>query len=92
MLGILIINGSAVLAANYQAYRARNITTEFSESKYIGIAMACTMQAVLIGIPVFFFSTDSAASYLAKATCLLVTCGSILYLIFVPKVCNLWGL
>ena len=86
LLGLFAINGSAIIAANIQAYRARKITTEFSESKYIGVAMACILQATLIGVPVFFFSTDPAATYLIKAGCMLVLCGSILYLIFIPKV------
>ena len=38
---LLFINFCAVVMANYQAYKARNFSTEFSESKYIALAMLC---------------------------------------------------
>lgn len=36
---LFLINLSLVLLANYQAYCARNLSTEFSESRYISIIM-----------------------------------------------------
>ena len=83
---LFLINGCAIIAANAQAYRARNIITEFSESNYIGLSMAIILQAILIGMPIFFYSATPKAAYTAKALCMLATCASILYLLFVPKV------
>ena len=34
---LFVVNFSFVVLANYQVYRARNLATEFSESKYISI-------------------------------------------------------
>jgi len=86
MIAIFAVNGSAVIAANVQAFRARKITTEFSESRYIGVANAILLQTLLIALPVFFYRTGAVANYLAKAVILLVVSGSMLYLIMVPKV------
>jgi hypothetical protein len=46
------VNLFAVLLANCQAYRARNIKTKYSESRYIGLIMMCLLQSWLTGIPV----------------------------------------
>lgn len=42
---IFVINGCALLLALWQAYLARNIKTEYSESSYIGMAMVCIFEA-----------------------------------------------
>jgi len=86
LVALFFINGSAIIGANFQAFRARRIATEFSESKYIGISMAILFQALLIALPVFFFSVNTNASYVAKSALMLVIGASILYLIFVPKI------
>lgn len=86
LLALFSINGTAITGANFQAFRARRIATEFSESKYIGISMAILFQALLIALPVFLFSVNTEAGYLAKSALMLVVGASILYLIFIPKI------
>jgi gamma-aminobutyric acid type B receptor len=51
VISLLIINISAVLGANYQAYKARNIQTDFSESKYIAI----TSKLMILATSCFLF-------------------------------------
>jgi 7 transmembrane sweet-taste receptor of 3 GCPR len=48
------VNIAALLCACYQAYKARNISDEFSESSNIGMAMFSWIQLVIIGVPVLF--------------------------------------
>lgn len=43
---ILLINGMAMVLALWQAFKARSIETDFSESKYIAIAVASIWQAL----------------------------------------------
>jgi hypothetical protein len=45
MVTLGVLNGCALLLALWQAYLARKINTEFSESKFIGMAMVCIVEA-----------------------------------------------
>jgi len=83
---LFFINGSAIVAANVQAFRARRIATEFSESRFIGISMAILLQTLLIALPVFFYPVNTKVNYLAKGALMLIAGASILYLIFIPKI------
>ena len=86
-VGLLVaVNGSAVILANVQAYRARDISDDFSESKYIGIAMACILQIFLVGIPLLFLVHESPpAFFFIIVSIIFVIAMSMLLLIFVPK-------
>lgn len=87
MVALMVVTMSALVVANVQAYRARNVTTEYSESRYIGYAMAGLMQTAFIATPVFFLAGDQhQANYIVKASFTLVTSGMILFLIFLPKI------
>eukprot|EP00567_Pseudictyota_dubia_P003585 CAMPEP_0197442982 /NCGR_PEP_ID=MMETSP1175-20131217/8862_1 /TAXON_ID=1003142 /ORGANISM="Triceratium dubium, Strain CCMP147" /LENGTH=948 /DNA_ID=CAMNT_0042973555 /DNA_START=106 /DNA_END=2952 /DNA_ORIENTATION=+ len=80
------INAGVLLFANIQAYRAREIHTEFSESRYIGIAMISMLQSWVVGIPVMFIVSDNPhALFLVLACVVFVGCIAILGLIMLPK-------
>mmetsp|Transcript_26544 Transcript_26544/g.48152 ORF Transcript_26544/g.48152 Transcript_26544/m.48152 type:complete len:771 (-) Transcript_26544:182-2494(-) len=84
---IVIINTCAVVLANVQAYMARHISDEFSESKYIAIAMASMLQMVIIGVPFSFLVSDKPeARFFVNAGMIFVITMSLLLLIFVPKI------
>lgn len=83
---LLAINFVVVVYANVEAYKARDIKTEFSESRYIGISMVCILQACLVGLPVMATAKDSRSSLFATLTILItITCLAILLPIFMPK-------
>jgi len=83
---IVVINFLSILLANWEAWKARNVATEYSESKYIGILMLVFLELMLLGIPVIFLANENpTASYLLKAVIVFVFCVSILSLIFIPK-------
>ena len=48
---VIVVNISALVLANIQAYKARNISDHLSESKYIGIASFSMFQMFIIGVP-----------------------------------------
>lgn len=83
---ILSINFVMVARANYQAFQARHIDTEFSESKWIAIIMASALQSLFIGLPlVIIVSEDPTASFIVKSGIIFVICMSFLLVMFVPK-------
>lgn len=84
---LAVLNMCALIIANVQAYRTRMIKTEFSESKYIAIALASMAQAGIVGIPLLFLVGDQPqANFVVRVLLVVVTCSAILVLIFVPKI------
>jgi hypothetical protein len=70
----------------WQAYRARNISSEFSESKYLGIALYGWFQLAVVSTPVLFLVDDSnvPAKYSLAVGIIFALCMSMLLVIFVP--------
>lgn len=82
-----VVNLGVLILAVLQAYQARSIRTEFSESKYITIIMVSMLQASVIGIPVIFLVWDLPEVYYVVMVCLIsVICFAVLIFMFVPKV------
>ena len=81
-----IVNLSAFLVVCYQAYRARDVSDEFSESRNLGVALFSWVQLFLIGIPVLFLidKDNPSARYFITAGLTFAVCMSMLLLIFVP--------
>lgn len=80
------VNFLAIVLANIQAFKARKINTEFSESSSIGLAMGSMMQIFIVGIPLVFLVNDSPpAKYFILVSMISVICFSVLLLMFVPK-------
>ena len=88
LIGMLaIINISALIIAQVQAFKARLITSDvLNESKYIGLATSCTLQTFLIGLPVIFLVKENpSAKFFVQMSIVFITCMAMLLLIFVPK-------
>lgn len=83
---IAVANIIAVILANVQAYQTRELKSAYSESKYVGLAMASILQAFLIGVQLLFLSESSpTARYLVRSILVFVICMAVLLFIFVPK-------
>lgn len=81
-----VLNAAVVFFASYQAFQARHIQSEFSESSYIGLAVFMMAQAFLSGIPVVAVVRDiPEAFYLVLTFVIFVLCMVILLLVFLPK-------
>lgn len=81
------VNITALVVANYQAYRARNVRTEFNESSYIAMANASFLQAILMGVPIIFLTREApSAFFIVISVVLFILSGAILACIFVPKI------
>ena len=87
---ILFINMAMVIFANYQAYQARGISVEYSESKHIAVIMVAILQAVAIGLPlVVLVSDDPIAAFVVRAGLIFFICATFLLVLFVPKMMHL---
>jgi len=84
---ICLVDLSAVLLANVEAYRSRNVSIEFSESRYIAFCMASILQISIVGLPLLLVVQDNPTAKYFLETCIItIFCFSILLLIFIPKV------
>ena len=85
VLGVILLG---ILAyAVYEAYVARNLSTEFAESEYIALVLAAILLVSFLGIPVMIIAGDEPrARFFVGAAIVFVICMAILLLIFVPKI------
>jgi len=83
---ILVVCAVSFIMTCWQAFVARNISSEFSEAKYLGIAVYSWLQLCLVGVPVVFLVDDHnvVAKYSLKVGLLLAVCLSMLLVVFVP--------
>ena len=88
MLGLIAAtNAIALIYANVVAFQTRNLTVAFNESKFVALAMASILQAMLIGTPLLFLAdTNTTARYVVRSVLVFVICISVQLFIFVPKV------
>ena len=89
VLPLCIVNGGLLVVANWVAYKARGISEEFAESKYVFLAMASILQAVLSGIPILlvvYSQKSPQALYMGSVFMIFIMCSAILLLMFVPKI------
>jgi len=85
--GLLIaINFVALLFASYQAFKARDISSEFSESKSLGLALFMWVQVLLVAAPSFFLLDveNVTVRYFLFTGLIFVLSESMMVVIFVP--------
>jgi hypothetical protein len=84
---LTVINLGILVLANWWAYKARNIETEYHESRYIAISMASVLQAWCMGIPILIMVWNNPqARFFVGTGIVFVTSLAVLGLIFVPKI------
>ena len=88
MTSIIVLCVCSFLGLAWQAFKARNISTNYSESTYLGMAVFSWMQLSVVCIPVLFLVEDSnvVARYGLAVGLLFAICMSILLFIFLPIV------
>ena len=86
MYSIAGVNMLALILACYQAYRARNISDEFSESRNFGLAVGCWLQVLLVGFPALYLvdPDDTTTNYYLQVGLLFVLTMTLLIIIFGP--------
>lgn len=83
-----LINLGLLIVSCYQAWEARDIKSEFAESKWIGLAVFSMSQGFLTGIPIVLAVAKEQPEtfYLTITLLIFVICMVVLLLIFLPKV------
>lgn len=83
----IIFNFAALVLSNVEAYRARKVKVEYGESRYIGMAMASTLQLFVVGVPLLFLVTDNpSVSYFVRCFLIFGVCMAFLMFLFIPKI------
>ena len=90
---LLLVNAVALFTACWQAYKARDLSTQFSESKSIGIALYSWLQLMLVGIPIVFLLEDDnvEAKFFLHVALIFAVCSSMLGFLLYPVVRNALG-
>jgi len=87
IITIVVVNIGMVFLALIQAWRARNLSTEFAESKYIGNALFICFLVALFAYPLRqMTSTNANATTFISVFIISVCAATTLGFIFVPKV------
>jgi hypothetical protein len=84
----IIVNLGLLIVSCYQAWEARDIKSEFAESKWIGLAVFSMSQGFLTGIPIVLAVAKEQPEtfYLTITLLIFVISMVVLLLIFLPKV------
>ena len=75
-----------LLLAGWQFYRARNVSSEYSESKWFSYCVLCTLEILVIAIPLTYMTTTTETLFFIDALKLLIISWSVLGFIFGPKI------
>ena len=76
-----------VLVACGMAYNIRHVTTEYSESLYIALAIGATLESLVIGAPVMILTKSKTITfYFVGMVLSFIVCMTTLCLIFIPKI------
>jgi hypothetical protein len=89
MLGsIVAVCAIGFTMTGVQAFQARNISSEYSESTYIGIAVFSWAQLCLVAVPVLFLMDDDnvVARYCLVVGFIFAVCMSMMLVVFVPVI------
>lgn len=92
-ISILVLCTISFCFAVGQAFKARNISSEFSESKHLGIAVFSWAQLLVVGVPVMVLVEEHnvVAQYSMIVGILVAICLSMLMVIFVPLITHREG-
>lgn len=83
---LCLLNVGALCLALFQAWRARNIGSEFSETKAVGLALYTWLQILVIAVPCLFLidKHNTEPRYVLIVTLIFIVCMSMLLIIFLP--------
>ena len=81
-----VLNLGALVLAIAQAWHARNISDEYSETKSIGLAIYSWLQVLLVDLPVLFLidKHNTGVQYFLLVALIFLVCMFMLLIIFIP--------
>lgn len=85
LIGIVVV--CSLLVANAANYRARHISGDLHEGKWISLSTLILLEATIIGIPALLAVSDRPTEFFVMRFVLVViVCAAILAPLFVPKI------
>ena len=83
---LCLLNVGALFLALFQAWKARDIGSEFSETKAVGLALYTWLQILLVGVPCLFLidKHNTEPRYVLIVTLIFIVCMSMLLIIYIP--------
>jgi hypothetical protein len=85
LLLVIIINGAAIIIANYQSYLARNLPSRWNESFYIGLTNFIILETGAVSVPVFVWG-DPDSLFLVCCLAIFVLVMAVMLPAFLPKI------
>lgn len=93
MIALAVLHLIVLMISGWESYKARNLSTEFSESRYVFRALLSTLAVTFVGLPLVFLVEDNPnALYFVTSAIIFVTSTAILVLTFGPKMRQLYEL
>lgn len=87
MIALTVLSFLTLVLAGWESFKARKLSTEFSESRYVFRALVATLTVTFTGVPLLFLTDDNPnALAFALSSIIFVASTSILLFIFVPKI------
>ena len=87
MLTLGVVNIGLLFFTSYEAYKARSLSTEFAESRYIFRVLVSILLVCFVGGPVLLLANENPNAYIFVGSAIIfVTSSSTLLWIFVPKI------
>lgn len=77
-LALAILNGSILVLSVFQSWQARGLATEFSESKYVFLALASITVVIFVGAPVLVLARDNPNAVLFLGSSINFVCKFVL--------------
>lgn len=86
LIAIVAVNIVFLGIGTYWGYRTRNVTTDYGESRFIGIVITAVLQTWLMGIPVLIALVEQpSATFFVKSGLVGLTSGIVLTFNYLPK-------
>jgi len=86
LLPTIAVNFIMVFLGLFQTWRARNLATEFSESRYIGMVLVISLLVALFAIPILILTQGNPnVDTFVRLMLASIIPGTTLFFIFIPK-------
>lgn len=90
IIPLITIMAGTIIVSMIEAYKARNIQTEYQESIYIAMVMAVKLQGFVMGVPLLaLLEENPSAQYFVLVFVIFMVQLATLLLIFLPKLIKL---
>lgn len=85
LIGVVVV--SSLLVANAANYRARHLSAELHEGKWISLSALILLEVAIIGIPALLAVRETPTDFFVMQSIIVfIVCAAILLPLFIPKI------